>query len=872
MVKKVPPSKLAQLQQELDALRQRNNELVKICTSDDALCELGKIVHVLDSVRMGVLLVNPEDRSILEANKYALELMGLTRENVVGQHCCTLLCPDCKHCPILDGGQESASVEKLIHTVDGRRVPVQKSVTRLTVAGKQVLVESVVDISDFKEKELQLYLDEVRFEALYSLSQMTAKNEQEILNAALEAAVKITSSEIGYIFFVSEDQKELKLHAWSKSVMDLCTTEDVFMDFRTDHDGLWQESVKQMRAVIANDYANTSEKKGVPKGHVEITRHMSLPLVENGKALILVGVGNKEEPYDDEDVRHLTAFLDGMWQILQRKRAEDALREAHRQLENRVKERTEELEESNRRLSLASHSAGIGIWDWNPETGELYWDDYVFQIYGVDEKDFTGNYNDWYDRVLPEDREGVVSLLGEVMDSLGQSDLEFRIVRPDGETRFIRGAVVTVKSELDGSLRMIGVNQDVTEQRETEFGLRRIERIFDHTPDLISLVDVDHKYVMMNSSYGRYFERGRDELIGQHASKVVGKETYENITQHAFAKVFAGEDVFVESWMEVNGRKRFLSITYHPVPDHKGKIAYAAVHAKDLTQQKKAEYERQRIFEVSIDLLCISDFAGVLKDVNPAWEQTLGWKSDELIGKSFLPLVHPEDYEQTKFAVESIQDGSPVVGVEMRFRCSDDSYRWLAWNITPDMEQGDVVCVARDVTKRRIMEDELRRAAATDSLTGADNRRSFLKKAAAELERSRRYGVPLAVFMLDIDHFKKVNDTYGHEAGDEVLKSLVQTCLTVLRSPDVFGRFGGEEFAAMLIQVRADEAEKVCERLRSSIAKTSVYTVRGKINITVSIGVSMVSLNDTNVEDVLRRADNALYEAKQSGRNMVIFR
>jgi diguanylate cyclase (GGDEF)-like protein len=168
------------------------------------------------------------------------------------------------------------------------------------------------------------------------------------------------------------------------------------------------------------------------------------------------------------------------------------------------------------------------------------------------------------------------------------------------------------------------------------------------------------------------------------------------------------------------------------------------------------------------------------------------------------------------------------------------------------------------------MEDELRQLATTDPLTGASNRRHFIEQAAEELDRSRRYGFRIAMLMLDIDHFKTINDNHGHNVGDEVLKSIVACCHRELRSSDLFGRFGGEEFAAVLVETNREAAENTCRRLLRAIAGLAIGTPRGEVAVTVSIGLTLLAADDRSLDPLLKRADDALYEAKRSGRNRVV--
>lgn len=165
---------------------------------------------------------------------------------------------------------------------------------------------------------------------------------------------------------------------------------------------------------------------------------------------------------------------------------------------------------------------------------------------------------------------------------------------------------------------------------------------------------------------------------------------------------------------------------------------------------------------------------------------------------------------------------------------------------------------------------ELEHQAKTDVLTGISNRRHFFEMAEREMMRARRSEKPMAMLMIDIDHFKKINDKCGHSAGDEVLKSLSLTSQGMIRNIDVFGRIGGEEFAIVLPETSMEQATTVAERLRDKLSETHLELANGeRIPFTVSIGVSVLKDEDVSVEELLKRADEAMYRAKKHGRNRV---
>jgi len=196
-------------------------------------------------------------------------------------------------------------------------------------------------------------LNESRLEALLMLNQMTSASLAEITDFALEEAVRLTSSTIGFLAFASDDEAVLTMHAWSQSAMEQCRVAEWPVVFPVGQTGLWGEPLRQRRPVVTNDYAAVNPlKHGTPEGHVPILRHLGLPVFQGEQIVAVAGVSNKATDYDESDIRQLRLLMSGMWQLVRRRRAEDHLRARHDLLEQRVRQRTAELQEVNQALAV----------------------------------------------------------------------------------------------------------------------------------------------------------------------------------------------------------------------------------------------------------------------------------------------------------------------------------------------------------------------------------------------------------------------------------------------------------------------------------------------------------------------------------------
>jgi diguanylate cyclase (GGDEF)-like protein len=221
----------------------------------------------------------------------------------------------------------------------------------------------------------------------------------------------------------------------------------------------------------------------------------------------------------------------------------------------------------------------------------------------------------------------------------------------------------------------------------------------------------------------------------------------------------------------------------------------------------------------------------------------------------------------------TLRTGKPVRNVVMGVQTPDGGRVWILVGATPLFRNGEleqVYASFEDITERVLLSRELAREATTDYLTGAANRRSFMKRLGTELERVRRHPeLRTALAVIDLDHFKHVNDTYGHGTGDAVLQHLVQVVGATIRPTDLLGRTGGEEFAILLPDTDLAQATALAERIRATVAGTPHAYAHGPVTVTISVGVSVMHPGDAGVDDVLVRADLALYEAKSDGRDAV---
>ncbi len=298
--------------------------------------------------------------------------------------------------------------------------------------------------------------------------------------------------------------------------------------------------------------------------------------------------------------------------------------------------------------------------------------------------------------------------------------------------------------------------------------------------------------------------------------------------------------------------------------------------------QRQALRDRERQLQVLMDNLpgmayrCRYDPQWTMLFVSQGCARLTGYEPEELIENrvtSYASLIDDEDGERIFCEVKAALENDESFSLEYGLTCKDGSRIWV-WERGRGVEEGDGTVVLEgivlDISDRKELEIELEELATRDPLTGLFNRREMSRILEEELERARRYQRPMALLWIDFDHFKDVNDTYGHAAGDSVLRSISRLLLGSVRSVDSIGRFGGEEFVIVLPEMDLDEARDTAERLRRKVVEAPQPLGDGSaVPLTISVGVAVYPEHAQNAAALCAAADKAMYLAKDRGRNCV---
>ncbi len=286
-----------------------------------------------------------------------------------------------------------------------------------------------------------------------------------------------------------------------------------------------------------------------------------------------------------------------------------------------------------------------------------------------------------------------------------------------------------------------------------------------------------------------------------------------------------------------------------------------------------SESKYRAIFQTAGESIFIFDHDGTILDANAAALREFGYSLEELSGMGMSRLYATDSmtdlYNITGNSNTTISRTSSSESMFIT-RTGTSVHVWITQSAIVFDGKPAVLSVVRDITERKDREKLLTREARTDFLTGALNRRAFEDQFTREFKRKKRYSRPMSVMILDVDDFKQINDTYGHEAGDCTLKALVQIINNQLRESDLFARFGGEEFIIAMPESDREGSCRLGERIRAAVEEASIRAGDAGISCTVSAGITEIESHDTEIAEVIARADKALYKAKTSGKNRVV--
>jgi diguanylate cyclase (GGDEF)-like protein/PAS domain S-box-containing protein len=545
------------------------------------------------------------------------------------------------------------------------------------------------------------------------------------------------------------------------------------------------------------------------------------------------------------------------------------------------------------RVELALRGANLGLWDLHVPSDSFVVNARERSLLGFTPDEALSGAGAWRELIHPDDRTRVAaSILPHLQGHAATYACELRMLHRDGHYVWLSNHAMIVERDASGApLRIVGTHLDITERKRTEERLQtsaallreseeELRLLTDNMPALVSRLDLEQRFRFVNRAYGDWLQIDSSSLIGKSLVEVYGQKAYDSFSTQ-IDSALAGRKVAYEREMQTQGGTRRVAFTLVPQTGQDGNVKGFYALAIDITARHEAEQQQARSeerlsFALEGSSLALFDW-DIVSGMMYHSAQAAAMRGDSAIASMTAATdlqshVHPEDLEGmlTQLA-QAVTGRSPLYHAEFRLRRNTGDWLWVRarGRVVQRDAAGRALRLAgtyADINDRKIAEGKLRRRAEFDSLTGLPNRAVFQERLQDAMMRAAS-GKPMALLFLDIDHFKTINDTLGHDAGDQLLKIYAGRMQAIVRQSDTVARLAGDEFTIILEAVRdLGDAKAIAAKLVEAL-RAPIDLAGRQLEVTASIGLALCTGGDTDDVGLLRRADQALYEAKRRGRN-----
>lgn|GEM_PF-1891259 len=485
--------------------------------------------------------------------------------------------------------------------------------------------------------------------------------------------------------------------------------------------------------------------------------------------------------------------------------------------------------------------------------------------------------------VEEEDRIRMWEHIDRVRAGLSQS-YELRVRHKDGRMLHLRitNAPITVEGQIIG---FYVIGEDITISKELGESLRESEAkyrlIAENMSDLIAMIGADGMVLYASPSHRTVLQLASEDYVGRNVLDFIHPED-------AFAAMTASRQVISEKqpsmfacrFLRADGSHVHLEVNLNPVLDNQGEVTHMAAIARDVTQRKLAERrleeseQRYRsLFENNTDAIFSLNLRGHLTSVNPAVIEIMGYEPEEMLHRPFWAFIGERDMPKALQQYRQSRDGIPQ-RFEIEVRHKEGHEVTLHVHTVPirvGRRVEGIFGIAKDITERKQSERLIYHLAYHDALTDLPNRRMFKERLAEELAGAKAGGHMLAVMFLDLDRFKVINDSLGHDVGDMLLEAVADKLRTCIEKQDLLARMGGDEFTVLLTDVRdlaqvKQTAERIMEVFRQPFALGT-----HALHVSTSIGIAICPRDGEDAESLMKNADYAMYRAKEQGKNRYQF-
>jgi diguanylate cyclase (GGDEF)-like protein/PAS domain S-box-containing protein len=456
---------------------------------------------------------------------------------------------------------------------------------------------------------------------------------------------------------------------------------------------------------------------------------------------------------------------------------------------------------------------------------------------------------------------------------------EKRYVRPDGSVVWTQLAVKLVSDDA-GPSHFLSQMIDISERKAFEDALATSEERFRSlsasAPNGIYALDLQGRLLYANDRLVELTGLSHDQLTGTGWLDMIHPDERERVVSESGPAAVERRLATEFRIVRPDGAVRWVRTRASELRGSSGEHAGFVGSLEDVTSELEAlreisarEAEYRMLAENSSDFLARHAPDGTYRYCSPACVAITGYSPEELIGTSPFRLVAAEDRDAVRAYARLVSEREEPATAAYRLRCKDGQLRWLettARAVRDDAGVRELVSVTRDISERKQAEIELSHAALHDSLTGLPNRALFLDRLGLALRRTERRSGSVAVLFCDLDRFKVVNDSLGHDAGDRLLVDVAGRIVTALRPADTVARFGGDEFTILCEDIAGEiEAATIAQRI-VDVFRDPFLLEDGEVFLATSVGIAIARGNDDRAEDLIRDADAAMYRAKERGK------
>lgn len=524
--------------------------------------------------------------------------------------------------------------------------------------------------------------------------------------------------------------------------------------------------------------------------------------------------------------------------------------------------------------------ASLGSWVLNLDVSRMTCSAQMLRLFGLPSLERVVSRDAVLEKIHPDDRQQIRQLAADSLMSGKPYTFVVRLPQPDGSLRWIRTRAEPITDETSATVLIRGISQDISLQIASQQHLSeseaRYRALVDASPYGILEIDVGGEIVYANQIVHDIFGYPDPQLVGRSVYATMPK-TIRAEMHRQFSNLLRS-DMHFQRYQRKGlthcGRLIDLDVAINQRLNEQGEVIGFVSFISDITDNIEAELRLRQLstaVEQSPSAILITDVYGDIEYVNPAFEHSSGYSSDEVLGCNPRILQSPQTAPVTfRQLWDTVTAGKAWRGELLNQRKNGDTY-WELVSIAPiSDQQGRVthyVGIKEDITLRKQQEQQLAFQANYDPVTGLPNRLLAMDRLEHSIGRCKREGDHALVMFVDLDQFKRINDSFGHSVGDHLLIRVAELLKTVVRSEDTIARFGGDEFLLIVDSFEdVDAAERITDKVLRAF-NTPVYIEDHELFITASIGVAVYPQDGADTETLLRNADAAMYIAKARGRN-----